>query len=820
MEEQRESNFNDWVSLLLRPLQFVSKNDFANLAKTKNLEKTLKGLIGKIPEHFSEIKKKLLTLCENLEIGSLEEKKIKIKEMLKLIESLNLKEDKKKEKIEEGFIEWETSKAEIDLDSYFRYREILAKPIKYLKGIGPQIAQRLDKKGVHTIEDLIFFLPRDYEDRRKIFPISELKEGQKAVVFGEIIKSGITYYLKKKVFVATLTDGTGFLTLKWFNFNERVWKNLFSSGKSFYVIGEISRFGKSLEIIHPKLVEEGKEEVKELEIGHIVPVYSAIENVSEKYFRRIIKNVLEEYGEYIGNYIPLEFLKKRKLKPLNIAVKKLHFPEPNEDIFSLKREESIYHKSIAYDEFFFLELALALRRGKIKKSTGVAFNVESKMVEDFIKKLPFELTSAQKRVIEEIKEDMSKSIPMNRLLQGDVGCGKTVVAFIAALIAIENGYQVALMAPTEILAEQHYYNFRKYAQIMGVKTALLTGGIPPIKKREIYYGLSTGYINFVIGTHALFQEKVEFKKLGLVIIDEQHRFGVLQRGALREKAKVVIPDTLVMTATPIPRTLALTIYGDLDLSIIDEMPKGRKPVITKLFLEYNKKKAYNEAKEILKKGHQAYVILPLIEESEKMELKAVTTYGEYLKKEIFPDYKVGILHGKMSSYEKEKIMHAFKRKEIDILVSTTVIEVGVDVPNATVIIIEHAERFGLSQLHQLRGRVKRSEQQAYCFLIANSISFESPAYKRLQILCETDDGFKIAEEDLDIRGPGEFLGTRQSGYLEFRKADIIKDYQILLQAREDAFELIKRDPELKNYPVLKEELMRRWNKRLKLSEIA
>ncbi|PMP98094.1 MAG: DNA helicase RecG, partial [Thermodesulfobacterium geofontis] len=400
----------------------------------------------------------------------------------------------------------------------------------------------------------------------------------------------------------------GFLTLKWFNFNEKVWRRLLAPGKNIYAIGEISRFGKDLEIIHPELIEEGDEEKLSIEIGHIVPVYSSIEGVSEKYFRRIIKIAVEDYGDYLNSCIPAEILKRRKLLPLNVAIKNLHFPEPSEDILLLKRGESIYHKSVSFDEFFFLELALGLRKGRIKKETGISFNTESKLVEDFIKKLPFELTSAQKRVIEEIKRDMASNFPMNRLLQGDVGCGKTVVAFIAALIAIENGYQVALMAPTEILAEQHYYNFRQYAQIMGIHTALLTGGIPPAKKREIYHGLSTGFINFVIGTHALFQEKVDFKRLGLVIIDEQHRFGVLQRAALRDKAKGVIPDTLVMTATPIPRTLALTIYGDLDLSIINEMPKGRKPIITKLFLEYNRRKAYEETRKELKKGHQAYVI--------------------------------------------------------------------------------------------------------------------------------------------------------------------------------------------------------------------
>uniref|UniRef100_A0A7V4JQ32 ATP-dependent DNA helicase RecG n=1 Tax=Thermodesulfobacterium geofontis TaxID=1295609 RepID=A0A7V4JQ32_9BACT len=825
MKKNINTSIENWIFKILRPLEFVSKNNFANLPKIKGLEKALINLINNAPSDINHIKEKLLKFCIGLEESSLEEKKEKIIKILELLKSLNCFQEKKEIIDSElskktNFSTWEIPKKEISLETYLRYKEILKQPVQFLKGIGSGIAKKLAKKDIHTLEDFLYFLPRDYEDRRKVVPIGDLREGQRAVVFGEILRSGTSYLYKRKIFYAQITDGTGFLILKWFNFNEKVWRNLLAPGKSIFAIGEISRFGKDLEIIHPELIEEGDEERLSIEIGHIVPVYSSIEGVSEKYFRKIIKNAVEEYGDYLESSIPLEILKKRGFVPLNVAIKNLHFPEPKEDILSLKRGESIYHKSLSFDEFFFLELALGLRKGRIKKERGIKFNTESKLVEEFIKKLPFELTDAQKRVIEEIKKDMAKEIPMNRLLQGDVGCGKTVVAFISALIAIDNGYQVAFMAPTEVLAEQHYYNFRQYAQLMGISTSLLTGGISPAKKREIYHGLSTGYINFVIGTHALFQERVEIKKLGLVIIDEQHRFGVLQRAALREKAKGIIPDTLVMTATPIPRTLALTIYGDLDLSIIDEMPKGRKPIITELYHEYNKNKAYKRAKEILQKGHQAYVILPLIEESEKIDLKAVTTYGEYLQKEVFPEYKVGILHGKMSSYEKEKIMHAFKRKEIDILVSTTVVEVGVDVPNATVMIIEHAERFGLSQLHQLRGRVGRSEIQSYCFLIAYRISIESEAYQRLQILCKTNDGFRIAEEDLKLRGPGEFLGTKQSGYLEFRGADIVKDYPILLQAREEAFKLIEKDPELKNYLILKEELMRRWEERLKLSEIA
>ncbi|MCS7278987.1 MAG: ATP-dependent DNA helicase RecG [Thermodesulfobacteriaceae bacterium] len=803
MNRATNMNFDSWLEKVLRPLIYVSKNNFANLPKAKGLEKVLISLINNAPsEIFLTQKNELLKLASGLESSDLEEKKRRI---LRIIEIL-----KNQEKPQEP----------ISYEEYQAHQKILKQPLTIIKGIGPKIAKSLEKKEIKTIEDLLFFIPRDYEDRREVKLISNLKEGETTVILGEILKSGVSYLSTRRVFLAILTDGTGFLTLKWFNFNEKFLKSLLVPGKKFYVIGEVSRFGRSWEIVHPELIEEKDKEKLNLEFGRVVPIYSSVEGVSDKYFRKLMFQVVETYVKYLDSPIPEEILKKYKLLPLKEAIKNLHFPDKREDLLTLKTQPNPYYKSLVFDEFFFLELALALRKGKIKKEKGIAFKTESRLVEKFIKKIPFKLTSAQKRVIEEIKGDMKKPVPMNRLLQGDVGCGKTVVAFVAALIAIENGYQVALMAPTEILAEQHYQNFRQYAQLMGINVALLTGGVPPSRKKEIYYGISLGYVNFVIGTHALFQEKVDFKKLGLVIIDEQHRFGVLQRAALREKAKGVTPDTLVMTATPIPRTLALTIYGDLDLSIINEMPEGRKPIITKLFLEYNRPKAYEEVRRELKKGYQAYFILPLIEESEKLELQAVLTYGEYLKKSVFPEFKIEILHGRLSSLEKEKIMHAFKRREFQILVSTTVVEVGVDVPEATVMVIEHAERFGLSQLHQLRGRVGRGSAQSYCFLIAHKVSMNSEAFKRLQILCETNDGFRIAEEDLKLRGPGEFLGTKQSGYLEFRKADLIRDYEILLLAREAAFKLLERDPELKNYPLLKEELLKRWKERLKLSEIA
>ncbi|MFN3921653.1 MAG: ATP-dependent DNA helicase RecG [Caldimicrobium sp.] len=801
---------DEWFANFLKIIESLSKNNFALLAKSKP-EKTFLQLLEKVekdlPNHFLTSLKKLCTNFDNVSFEEKKERLLKLKELLSHPSKGKLSLEYPEEDIP-------------DLETYRRHKAVLATPLNYIKGIGPKLLKKLSKKGLNTIEDALFYLPRSYEDRRKITPIGELREGTSAVVFGEILKSGLNYYSKKKIYEVLLTDGTGFLILKWFNFNEKVWRGLYPPGKRIYAIGEVKKFLKNLEMPHPETFSEEDEERVETELGRILPIYPGIENFPEKNIRKIFQSIAKDYVDYVDNLIPIEILRKYKLLPLKEALRQLHLPAPDLPIEELLREDNLFYKSIAFEELFFLELGLALRKSKIAQERGIAFRVESKLVEEFLKRLPFELTQDQKKVIEEIKADMAKDIPMNRLLQGDVGCGKTVVAFVAALIAIENGYQVALMAPTEILAEQHYRNFRQYAQLMQVQCALLTGGILPSRKREIYHGLATGYINFVIGTHALFQENVQFKKLGLVIIDEQHRFGVLQRAALREKAKDFLPDTLVMTATPIPRTLALTVYGDLEVSIIREMPKGRKPIITKLFLENNKEKAYEEVKKELRKGHQAYVILPLIEESEALNLKALLTYGEELKNSIFSGFKVELLHGKMSSSEKEKIMQAFKRGDIQVLISTTVVEVGVDVPNATVMVIEHAERFGLSQLHQLRGRVGRSDKQSYCFLIAYNISFQSEAYKRLLILCQTQDGFKIAEEDLKLRGPGEILGTQQSGFLEFKKADPVKDIDLLLMAKEAAFELIKKSPNLEEYPALKEELFKRWEERLKLSEVA
>ena len=479
-------------------------------------------------------------------------------------------------------------------------------------------------------------------------------------------------------------------------------------------------------------------------------------------------------------------------------------------------------KSLVFDELFSLELGLALRRKEIKKEGGIV--IEQKvngLGKKLLSLLPFELTQAQNRTLVEIKKDLSSGSPMNRLIQGDVGSGKTVVSFIAALIAIESGYQAAIMAPTEILVEQHYLTTHKYAESLGIKVTILTGGIKSQAKKKALEAIGKGDVDLVIGTHALIQKGVEFKRLGLAVVDEQHRFGVVQRVELKKKgAKTLSPHILVMTATPIPRTLSMTVFGDLDVSIIDELPKGRKPVLTKLLREKDRQAAYNMIEAEINSGAQAYIVYPLVETHEELSLKDATTMKERLEKEVFVKYKVGLIHGRMKSDEKESIMRAFKEKSIDILVSTTVIEVGVDVPNASIILIEHAERFGLAQLHQLRGRVGRGERPSICLLLAQYAANED-TWKRLKVLERTMDGFQIAEEDLKIRGPGDFIGTRQSGMPEFRTIDMLSDMSLLKAAREEAMGFLEKDPGLASAEGLKIKsvLMARWKGRLELAEI-
>jgi ATP-dependent DNA helicase RecG len=700
-------------------------------------------------------------------------------------------------------------------------RDTLLTPIQYVKGVGPKLAKLFEKKGIFTVEDALYFLPRCYEDRRNLKKISELKSGRKETGFGEILLSGVAFYQnrRKRVFEAVVGDGSGVITLKWFAGNERYLIDRFKKGRRLIFSGEVRWFNYQKEIHHPDVeMVDGDIEKDYLNFKRIVPIYSETEGLHQRTLRKLLKNILDGYANELSSPIPQEILERQDLISFPEAFRRVHFPLDGESMEVLNNHRSDAHRRIIFDEFFFLELGLALKKKGMTLETGISFKAEGYFPQKLLNQLSFQLTHAQERVWEEIKEDLRKPHPMNRLVQGDVGSGKTVVALLASLYVIECGYQAAIMAPTEVLAEQHYLNLHRWVEPLGVKVILLTSSVKGSEREDLYDRIRMGDVQLVIGTHAVIQEPVEFNRLGLAIIDEQHKFGVVQRGLLKKKGSN--PDVLVMTATPIPRTLAMTIYGDLDVSVIDEMPPGRMPVETKVFLESAREKVYRIMGEEVRKGRQAFIVYPLVEESEKLDLKDATRMAEHLQKDVFPGFQIGLLHGRMKSDEKEAIMMEFKEGKVQILVATTVIEVGIDIPNASVMVVEHAERFGLSQLHQLRGRIGRGRYPSKCILLAQYRSSEE-ARVRLRAMGRTNDGFQIAEEDLTLRGPGDFFGIRQSGFPDFRVAHLVRDTPILVEARKEAFQLIREDPEL-TYPshtALRNVLKRRWKGRLELASI-
>lgn len=664
--------------------------------------------------------------------------------------------------------------------------------VVYVKGVGPKVANLLNKLGIFTAKDLMFYFPKRHIDYSSRTLIRNLKEGQDCTVIGEI-KSISAYNTAKGLGIVSLsvTDGTGLVKLNFFyakasKYLMERYKSQFIRGSNIIISGKakIDKFSGIFTIDRPEyqVLSGDFEEKSSLNIGRIVPVYQLVEGLNIKFLRRAIFNALEKYLDAIPEVIPDAIKERNNLLDRKTALKQIHFPE-NEELLERARF------TIVFEEFFLLQLKLAtIREENAKNIKTIPLKIKKNgLVKKFLDSLPFELTGAQDKALKEILKDIASDMPMQRLLQGDVGSGKTVVACAMLLSAVENGYQGVLMAPTEILAQQHFNNFVKWLAPLGLSAGLFIGSNRTKLRKQLETDLKNGQINIAIGTHALIQENVQFNNLGAIVIDEQHRFGVKQRSKLLSKGKN--PQMLTMTATPIPRTLALTTHGDLDFSIIDEMPKNRKPVKTALIKPGQRKQLYKLIKDEVKNGHQAYVVYPLIDESETLSAKAATIEAQRLSEEVFPDLKIGLLHGKLTPAEKDEVMDDFKRGKYNILVSTTVVEVGVDVPNATVMAIENAERFGLSQLHQLRGRVGRSELQSYCVLVpqkANQVSLE-----RLKVMEETNNGFIISEKDLQLRGPGEFLGTRQSGMLNFALADLVKDTKILELARKEAFALVE-----------------------------
>lgn len=698
-------------------------------------------------------------------------------------------------------------------------------PVQYLKGVGPQRGTLLEKAGIQTASDLLRYVPFRYEDRSQFRPIRSLREGEDAVVCGRILVSGgyTTSVSRTRIFEAIVRDDSGAMSIKFFNqpYLARILKN--GEEGIFYGRPRYDRFQRALVLTNPEFEIISGEDVA-LHTGRIVPVYRRIGRLTTRMLRSIIFRLLERLDPNTPDILPEDLRSRLKLPGLLEAYSQVHFPVPPGGISRQDFLEALEQKRVPgfqrliFEEFFTFQIGLALIR-RHREVVEKAFRPE---VDDAIRErarqvLPFRLTGAQKRALREIVGDLRRSSPMSRLLQGDVGSGKTIVAVLAALVVIENGFQVAIMAPTELLAEQHYRNVTRLLEGSGVEVSLLTGSVKGKERKRRRDAIASGRVNLIVGTHALIQESVDFDKLSLVIIDEQHRFGVVQRSQLMEKGSR--PDTLVMTATPIPRSLALTAFGDLSVSVIDELPPGRRPVRTVIKTERSRDQVYAEVRRQLALGRQAYFVYPLIEESEKVDLKAATEASSHLAEDVVPEYRVGLMHSRLKPDKKEALMREFLEGSLHVLVSTTVIEVGIDVPNATLMIIEHAERFGLSQLHQLRGRIGRGRHPGLCILMVDRLTTRE-AGERLAIMRETNDGFKIAEKDLELRGPGEFVGTRQSGAPQFVVGNIVRDRGLLELAREEAFAFVG-ELERRGSPGRKEmaRLLQLWRERYSLFEV-
>ncbi len=857
------------IQRIRKPLEYCAKHDFVHIERLRGLEHTVIAWVEQfsdsveLPDGQQDLLRRFRRIFQDYDRKSRTEKIPIVQQAFQLLDQLEpsaeagaltvqndqrtrctpSSNDKEFSPLEERNI----------VDSpHPRYE--LKKQIQYVRGIGPKRARLLNRLGIHSIEEALFFFPRRFEDRQRIQKIAQLRPGNELrTVFGTVRTCGVasTARQRNKIFELVLEDETGQFTAKWFN--QTYLKKIFQAGKQVVLSGKIrmKRYGGGLEMVQPEyeILDRGEDESELIHTGRIVPVYPLTDGLHQKDMRKMMKGLIERYSPVMKEHLPEHIRHKHQLLPLTESLQRIHFPASSDNADVLNAQKSPAHRRMIFDEFFVLELGLGLKRHYVQtREKGIAFRFDGLLEKYLRESLPFSLTNAQNRVTYEIQKNMRSSRVMNRLLQGDVGSGKTLVAFIALLSAVEAGYQGVIMVPTEILAEQHFRKISEELRRLNdfiarkgdrgleklrkarqpdlysssgsdrISAGLLTGGMKTRERDELLRSIERGEIDIVVGTHALLQHDVSFHNLGFVVIDEQHKFGVMQRAGL--KAKGVNPDVLIMTATPIPRTLSLTIYGDLDASILDELPPGRTPVITQRFYEKNRARAYRLIAREIESGRQAYIVYPLVEEAEKLDLKAATEMSQHLAQDIFPQYNVGLVHGRMKSAEKEMQMQAFKDRKLQILVSTTVLEVGIDVPNATLMLIEHAERFGLSQLHQLRGRVGRGGKQSYCLLMT-SFPMSSEARQRLDAMVESSDGFVIAERDLEIRGPGEFFGTKQSGIPDLHVADVLRDIALLEEARKEAFAIVRQDPELKRpeHRPLRDALEQRWQKSLDLLSI-
>ncbi len=823
---------------LLHPLEFASGAQFKKLQLVKNLKNTLEGSLARFGDQLSVETRNALAR-EIPQVDSLlpEERKASIRRLLSLFEGASVsaptstpavasvtlpsftapisdQETVRKGKAMAGPANKRgASKLTMSTGS-----GTLSAPLKGLKlRISPKLVATLNKKQLLTVGEVLFLVPRSYEDRRTFEKIAHLSADVRHTILVEVRQVvEPTVAGGRRQFRAILADASGSIAAVYFQ--SAPWlRARFPIGKKLVVSGEVRRTNFGWEMPHPDVEPADDALSSPLHFGRVVPVYPGFERYEQRALRQLTFQLCERFANSIEEPLPQSIRSKYNLVTLSDALAALHFPPEAASLVELEAHADVAHKRLAFDELFFLQLRLALRRQGIRRREGHAQTIDSALVKAALALLPFSPTGAQRRAMESIFTDLSRPEPMNRLLQGDVGSGKTAVALLAAAATVKNGLQVAVMAPTELLAQQLHANFVKWFGPWNTRVELLTGSMTPRQKALLKSDIVSGSVQVVVGTHALFVDGTEFESLGLVVIDEQHRFGVLQRRALMTKGKQ--PDVLVMTATPIPRTLAMTLYGDLDVSILNELPPGRTPIVTKVFRGRDKAKVLQLMGQQLTAKRQVYVVYPLVEESEKIDLKDATQGAAELSA-AFPQFQVALLHGRMKANEKEQIMSSFRAGHIDVLVSTTVIEVGVDVPNATVMLVEHAERFGLSQLHQLRGRVGRGAAESFCFLVPAHTGSETAA-QRLEVMERTNDGFEVAEADLEIRGPGEFLGTRQSGMPELAIANVVRDSQLLAHIQAEARQIAEGDPQLAlpQHHSLARALEHFWGGRLAISEV-
>ncbi|MFO7568183.1 MAG: ATP-dependent DNA helicase RecG [Smithellaceae bacterium] len=816
-------SFKKSLQKIEQPLTFAAKDEFKNLSHIKDLGKSLCVLLSQmitsvpaaVKNTFVPPLGELQRIFSDYDTQDMKTRKARITEALLIFrrimktaetfDAANPLTPAQEEQLAERIDDLKTSFGKINA------------PVQYLKGVGPKMAARFAAKKISTVEDLLYFLPRTYEDRREIRKINKLETGKLQTVMARVVLCDFRYYGKRRILEVTVSDNTANLTAKWFKGQMSYLADSLKKGTLVILTGNVTPHYAGKTMIHPdhEILDE-EDEANLLNFKRIVPVYSETEGLHQRFIRKVMFNALDQFARYIASPIPMEICRRRDLLNFHEALLAVHFPGNETSMNELITARSKAHLRLIYDEFFFFQLGMAIKRSGRVLEEGISFKHDGKLLDAFYASLPFPLTGAQTRVIGEIQKDLEAGTAMNRLLQGDVGSGKTLVAMASMITVCENGYQAALMAPTEILAKQHVATLSEWARPIGLRVVMLTGAMGNATRNETLEMIRSGEANIIVGTHALIQEDVDFRKLGLAVIDEQHRFGVMQRATLRNKG--LSADVLVMTATPIPRTLAMTVYGDLDISVIDEMPPGKKPVRTVVMSESKRQAAYDAIRKELDYGHQVFIVYPLVEQSENLDLKDATRMAEHLQKDIFPDQTIGLIHGKMKDKEKDAVMRNFLDHTISVLVATTVIEVGIDVPRASLMLIEHAERFGLSQLHQLRGRVGRRDIPSFCILLTDH-KVSQDARKRLKVMEKTNDGFALAEEDLAIRGPGDFLGTRQSGLPDFRVASILRDAHILNDAKQDAFALAARDPLLEKpeHAILKEALIARWQGKLDLA---